>query len=125
MYALAYHRNASKPEVYLLRGVDGAGGRQRDERVDGVEEALLLVRLQSQINEIMKLLFNYINIVLIEFIQTWRTKTASQRKRADVLRYHLPAASPVEAALGRRAWHRAWAGDGKRSLGNALIGGGR
>ena len=39
-------------------------------------------------------------------------KTASQRKRADVLRYHLPAASPVEAALGRRAWHRACAVDG-------------
>ena len=39
--------NPSKPEIDLLRGVDGAGGRQRDERVDGVEESLLLVRLQD------------------------------------------------------------------------------
>ena len=57
-------------------------------------------------------------MISIELILTWRTKTASQRKRADVFRYHLPAASPVEAALGRRAWHRAWAGNGV-SLENA------
>ena len=42
-----------------------------------------------------------------------RTKTASHRNSADVLRYHLPAseeepeAEDAEAVLGRRAWQRA------------------
>ena len=46
--ALSVYIDKSKPEVDLLRGVDGAGGRQRNERVDGVEEALLFVRLQDE-----------------------------------------------------------------------------
>ena len=37
-----------EPEVDLLRRVDCAGRRQGHERVDGVEEPLLLVRLQDE-----------------------------------------------------------------------------
>ena len=46
-------RTASEcePEVNLLQGVDCAGRRQSHERVDGVEEALLLVRLQDEDGE--------------------------------------------------------------------------